>query len=157
MAIEIPEIIVHILRKSGFDCRTTLAHINLETIAEIEEFANENREILNGSRYENMVPFKFVPGHRIILRNFPNYIEQVKNMESNIEQKLNLSQFPYLLKCFIETAQSHANKSVKAFRYSEHIQSFSTYIYMMCGKSCYDTLSANLPIPKASTVRKLYK
>lgn len=154
LGVEIPEIVTHILKKSGFDCRTTLALINLETIAEIEEYVNENCEILVGSSFENMVPFSFLPGHRIILRNMFEYMDQLKNSESNIERKMDLSQFPYLLKCFIETAQSHANKSVKAFRYSEHIQSFSTLIYMMCGKSCFETLTANLPIPKASTVRK---
>lgn len=157
LGVKIPEILINILKQSGFDCRSTLALINLENIAEIEDFTNENREVLLGSIYENMIPFKFLPAHRIFIRNLSNYIDQLKNHESSIEQKMNLSQFPYLLKCFIETAQSHASKNVKAFRYTEHIQSFSTYIYMMCGKSCYETLSANLPIPKASTVRRFYK
>lgn len=157
LGVEIPGIVRNILTEAGFNCRTTLGLINSDIITDIEEFANENREILIGSSYENKVLFKFLPAHRILVRNMSNYMDQLRNSESNIEQKMNLSQFPYLLKCFIETAQSHANKSVKAFRYSEHIQSFSTCIYMMCGKSCYETLSANLPIPKASTVRKFYK
>lgn len=156
LGINIPQIVTNILTKSGFNCRTTLALINAETITEIEEYVNENRAVLVGSCYENVDPFKFLPAHRIVLRTISNYLDRLK-MNESVEQKMDMSQFPYLLKCFIETAQSHANKSVKAFRYSEHIQSFSTYIYMMCGKSCYETLSANLPIPKASTVRKLYK
>jgi hypothetical protein len=126
LGVEIPEVVTNILKKSGFNCRTTLALINLETIDEVEEYVNENRGVLVGSSYKNMVPFKFLPAHRILLRNMSNYMDQLKNSASEIEQKMDLSQFPYLLKCFIETAQSHANKSVKGFRYSEHIHALYT-------------------------------
>lgn len=64
--------------------------------------------------------------------------------------------FSHLLNMLINNAKYNSNKDPKGYRYDECIRYFATYIYIMCGKACYETLSANLPIPKAQTIRTYF-
>lgn len=152
LGIEIPKIIVKILEESGFNCKATLILLNADSIVEIENYVNENRAILVGTNYETIFPFKLLPGHRMLLRNIPQYVEQLKNSEGKSEPNMDTSQYPYMLKCLIETAESNANKSKKGHRYNDTIRYLAIYVYQMCGKSLYEMLSANLPIPAPSTI-----
>lgn len=60
--------------------------------------------------------------------------------------------FSNLLYEFITSALKNFKKTPNQYRYSEIIKHFSIYVYMMCGRNLYETLSRNLPIPAASTV-----
>lgn len=66
-----PAIVVKILRVSFFDCRAALAAINDGSIADIEEFLEDHREILDDSVYSKQFPFKFLPGHKAIILAIP--------------------------------------------------------------------------------------
>lgn len=152
---KIPERVIWILKATGFDRKYSLREITADCILSIEEFINNNRNTISGipeeSIYSKIHPFKLLPGDRRFIVNIPKYIEQIDDTETT---KWNLSEFSFILKCLIDTAQENSNRNIKSFRYSKAIQAFSTYLYLMCGRSCYDTLCANLPIPQSSTVGK---
>lgn len=147
----IPNDIELILERNGFDSKLALESLDENLIAEIEQQANDDRSILANTSYENVVTFKFKPGHRIYLLN----LRKQMNLWSEAENvSHDTSAFSYMLQKFVQTAEAHVGKHPKGCRYDKSIQLFSTYIYLMCGKNCYETLSANLPIPSANAIRR---
>lgn len=160
---KIPECLIYILNESGFNTKLTLETLNSEYIKQIEFFFNANYEKLchglSGSIYENIEPFSIVPGHRALIERIPQFIAKIKTDCSSIfiEPNRSSNQFSYILKLLIETAERNYGRAAKSYRYNEKIQYFATYIYLMCGRACYETLSANMPIPQANTIRKISK
>lgn len=152
----IPEIVIKVLKAAGYVTESILKLINEEEINKIEEYVRKNRIILKGTSYENENNFEFLPGHRVFLSNLPNDIGRMKEVNKNLPQieksTANCSHFPFMLKALIETAESNSNGHPSGNRFNKNVQDFATYIYMMCGRACYDTLSANLPIPKSNTI-----
>lgn len=151
---KIPEHIVKILISSGFDCEIALKELSLDCIKDIEQFVQCNRDLVSGTQYESVGNFRFLPGHRSLILGLPKYVEKLAEnsiQNRNQHQQLNLT---VILHNLLETVRSNENKHPKSFRYSEIIRHFSTYIFLMCGRACYETLSANLPIPTAGTICK---
>ena len=62
--------------------------------------------------------------------------------------------FSVILKELILTAIHNGNLSKNNAEYSDIIRYFSTYIYLIGGRSCYEVLSQNLPLPSRSTICK---
>lgn len=154
-----PKVLIYILTESGYDSKAALTHFKCEDITYIEEFFNKNYERLCsgllGSKYENIQPFKILPGHCVFLQNIPTYLKQDLKRDRPISNAVqNSSIFTCILKSLIETAESNSDRNPTGKRYDEIIRYFSTYLFLMSGKSCYETLSANLPIPQANTIRK---
>lgn len=142
----IPELIKKVLKAAGFDSITTLQLLTEESIKDIENFVNEN------SIEESSKQFKFLPGHRALLLNLAKKVQMIDNEKTElVHQNSDLS---VLLKSLVEVAKSNANKNPKGNRYSDLVKYFSMYIYLLSGKACYETLCANLPIPKAETICK---
>lgn len=152
-ALEIPDYIVNILRNSGFESLSALALLEANSIDEIEKFVNENRLLVVDTIYNNKKEFKFLPGHRALLLNLPRNIEKYQNSNKHSSHP-NYEKFPSVLKSLFEAAESNIGKHPNAARYNDIIRYFSTYIYLLCGKACYETLCANLPLPKAGTICK---
>lgn len=153
MKDKIPKDIELILHRSGFDSKSALQSIDEKAIVEIEKHANEDRSVLSDTSYENTTNFKFKPGHRIFLLN----LSKQEILWSETDEEIShddTTHFSLMLRTFIRTAEEHHGKHPKGCRFDEINRSFSTYIYLMCGKACYETLSANLPIPKADTICK---
>lgn len=103
---EIPADVKQILIECSFDTEVSLLGIDISTIAEIECYINENRQILQNTSYESVNSFKFKPGHRILLLNLS---EQIKLKESAESEKLlqpKACEFSYILKKFIESAET---------------------------------------------------
>lgn len=143
-----PSEIAQILTGSGYDTLLSLQSIDLAAINDIEEYVNIDRSMIRGTSYENFEYFRFKPGHR-------SFIIQVVHKIQNINlsnEKSHSSVFSYVLKKLIETAEANFNKDPKQCRYSEEVRYFATYIYLLCGKNCYEVLAANLPLPKANTI-----
>lgn len=82
----VPEIVVNILRASGFDSKAALEIITRETIADIEEYVEEHRELLRNSVYRDQIPFKLYPGHKAIILGMPKRIEQCVRLNNAIAQ-----------------------------------------------------------------------
>lgn len=153
---EVPAFLKKMIIASGYDCELALRILSPNDIAVIEEFIQTKRELLLGTRYESMATFKFLPGHKQIILNIPTYIDQYRAKSVNeISKSLSdFTQLPTVLKSLVEVIEQNNGKHPKAFRYTETIRYFAIYIFLMCGRSCYDTLCANLPIPKSDTIGK---
>lgn len=74
--------------------------------------------------------------------------------DSNIE--LDTGKFSVILTELLRTAEQNFKKSKHANQYNDIIKYFSTYIFLLCGRTCYETLHKNLPIPSTKTIRKQY-
>lgn len=156
---QIPKPLVYILNESGFNTKIALKNIIPEkTITQVENFFNKNYDKLKkgllGSIYENVLPFNIVPGHRIFIESLPQYMDLVKIENQPQLLKEIPNDFSLILRLLIETAEKNSKRDPKSRRFNENIQHFATYVYLMCGRSCYETLSANLPIPQANTICK---
>lgn len=146
--------IINILMRSGYDCKLALLGLNKESVEEIETYANKNRSVLENTSYQNMKEFSFKPGHKCIIIDLPNQIRLLEKAESDEKMQYRMSDFSLILKTFIETAELNHGRDPKGYRYNDINRFFSTFIYLFCGRACYDTLCANLPIPQTNTIRK---
>lgn len=146
--------IINILMKSDFDSKSSLLGLNSESIKEVEQYANKNRTVIENTSYQNMKKFSFKPGHKCTIIDLPNQVKRLEKSEADENMPSKMSDFSLILKTYIDTAESNHGREPKGFRYNDINRYFSTYIYLFCGKSCYETLSANLPIPHANTIRK---
>lgn len=77
---KLPTYIVDALIYSGFDTKIALSSIKSEDINAIEQFVNENPdkfvESFKTSIYENIKPFKLIPGHRALILNIPTVLKE---------------------------------------------------------------------------------
>lgn len=85
--------IVELLIAAGYDSKTAIKSFsNSNTFIQMESFINGNRDrfktILKGTKYENLVPFKFLPGHTALLSGLPEYIVEL-NKNKNQYKKSN--------------------------------------------------------------------
>lgn len=170
MGFEVPISLKYILLKCGYDSIISIRQICEERIEELQNFIEKNKnEILFNEKY-NMLDdintyqtqrkFEFLPGHKNILLDLPKHIQmmQSKNaLESALFQNVacdNEDEYSLILRELIESAKRNQNKSKHAFNYNDTIKYFSTYIFLLCGRTCYETLCKNLPIPSTKTVCK---
>lgn len=159
-----------ILLSSGYDNYLSIKNIGENDILLIENYANrklsdviKNLNCCFSDIYKVDIEkkqFQFVPGHRSIMLNFCEYASPnepftyLKNLEEMCTSLKNQPEFSNLLKELMESALRNFKKSPNNYRYSEVIQHFCTYIYIMCGRHCYETISGNLSVPAATTVLK---
>lgn len=89
---KLPQGLENIIIESGFDSESTLATINPTTIKSIEEYVNENKDLLKGTTYESLIAnnleFKLKPGHKAIILSLPNQLKEYEK-KSGKESKLN--------------------------------------------------------------------
>lgn len=150
---KIPKDIVKILDACSFDTDLSFWAITAETIDDIEEFVNDDLSVLENTSYEGVNKFKLKPGHKSFILNLPIRLTYLK--EKQIDEPCKISEFSQILRTFIETAEANFGNHPNGFRYDQINRHFSTFIYLMCGRACYDALSANLPIPQASTIGEI--
>lgn len=55
----------------------------------------------------------------------------------------------------IDVLKRNQGKSKNARQYNDAIRLFSTYIFLLCGRTCYETLSKSLPMPSTKTICKI--
>lgn len=80
-----------------------------------------------------------------------NFLNQAFNFTQAVENHPSL---PVILKEMIKTALRNAEYVKNHAQYSDIIRYFATYIYIIGGRSCYEVLYENLPLPSVSTVCK---
>lgn len=156
---QIPQCVVYILNESGFNSKIALKNIiPQKSIKQIEAYFNKNYEKLCcgliGSIYENIYPFSIAPGHRILIESLSQYVDLIKTVNKSHKFNETSNGFSFVLKLLIETAEKNSGRRPTGHRFDENIQLFATYLYLMCGRSCYENLNANLPIPHANTICK---
>lgn len=148
---KVPNDILILLENSGFDSLLSLEKIDAKDVSEIEEYFKCNPSKLKGTSYENMSPFKLLPGHKKFVLGLPSRIKNIRQKVRPEEAITECSDFAFVFKELIDVATSNSGKDPHGVRYTDVIRYFATYIYLHCGKQCYETLCANLPLPKAST------
>lgn len=152
---KIPNDLVKILDACGFDSELSFWSItSSDTIDDIEEFVNGDLSVVENTSYEGVNKFKLKPGHKSFILNLPSRLNSFKGVQNDVSYET--PNFSQILRTFIETAEANFGKHPNGFRYSEINRHFSTLIYLMCGRACYDTLCANLPIPQASTIGEVF-
>lgn len=113
--------------------------------------------------YKEQDIFQFLPGHRNIwlslrenIDNMQASMQAVNNSASNSDALINSvpEEYTVILTEFLKTAKINSNKSKHAYQYSEIVKYFSTYIFLLCGRTCYETLNRNLPMPSTKTICK---
>lgn len=155
--------LVKILKASGYCSNIALSGLNQDKICSLEKYVSNNlRNLLTNSVYtEDLAEdgdFSFLPGHAAILLALPDCVKKFESNNTsktpNLSEYINFLPLSFLMKEMIKTAVENSSKDAKHRKFSSVIQNFSTYIYMMCGKSCYEVLCQNLPLPQANTIRK---
>lgn len=174
MECKVPMSLKYILWKSGYDTIISVKQMNEKRIEELESFIQKKRsEILLDTTlnenydmsgdmcvYQKQTTFQFLPGHKKILFDLPEQIQKMQSelalqSTSNHDYALNnANEYSIILSELINSAKRNKNKSKHAFHYDDTIKFFSTYIFLLCGRTCYETLTKNLPIPSTKTVCK---
>ncbi|XP_055308257.1 uncharacterized protein LOC129572338 [Sitodiplosis mosellana] len=124
------------------------------------------------SAYKDQDVFEFLPGHRIILLGLRDNIEYMQshalndglkgfdklmtNAGTNVVHE-HTGEYSVILTELLKTAKNNSNKSKHAYQYNDIVRYFSTYIFLLCGRTCYETLSKNLPIPSTKTILRCIK
>lgn len=151
----VPDFLIKLLKNAGYDTGFSVKLLNNELVDQLESFANEQNP-------KPEQPVKILPGHRATLLALPSTVE---NYEKNIDESIALSRnsissrthscedthFSFILSKLIETAKKNMNKDPNHRRYPQELHYFAMYMYIMCGKSAYEVLSKNIPLPQAST------
>lgn len=172
----IPKSLKILLQTCGYNSLLSLKQISIEKIRTMEQFIQMNRakilRELNGidenaaGIYKEQVHFAFLPGHRNILLDFPKHIADMQNsmriqsvsnqiLGENVRKAEFSREFSHILNQMITTAEMNMNKKSKhKNEYTDDVKYFSTYIFLMCGRTCYETLSKNLPMPSTKTICK---
>lgn len=149
---ELPKFVVDVLKTCAFTNITSLKEINSEIVNEIEEFCNENQELLSnsmiGTVYEHMKPFKFLPGHRLLILKLPKYCEDFSTETPSDD----LPSDSTAMRALKENARVNLSRAESGKRYNMISKTYAIYLYLMAGKACYESICANLPLPKADTV-----
>lgn len=164
MGEKLPPCLKKILSFCAYDSINSLKQLNVEKVIDMEQYVSDyGHSILSelscchSEKYKSQKKFKFLPGHRSILLCLSHIIEN-----SNIDEKDNYSlsngtpneSFSTILSELTKTAENNYKKPKNNASYCDTVRYFSTYIYLLGGKSCYETLQRNLPIPSTKTIRK---
>lgn len=171
----LPSCVKTILSATGYDSLLSINLINEIQMFEVEQFVNENRNITAkleccfADTYRNLRKFRFLPGHRLLILQLPSYVNVIfernqaaKSTDENQQHAIMIatsgqrdtSRYSFLLKMLIDSADENAGVAKNRYRYDDFLQLFSSYIFLSSGRSCYETLSKNLPIPSKYTICK---
>ena len=179
--IQISQCVKTILYHSGFDTELSIVNMNENDLPQIENYVNHVanasfKALFNTLKccfsdiYKEAIEkqqFKFIEEHKnlilglsakIELKNSsqgaetPFFLEQLKDISRYFKENPAL---PNMIGELLETALKNYKKTPNLNRYSEVIKDFATYIYLLCGRQCYEVLSCNLSLPAASTIGEL--
>lgn len=152
---KLPECIKIILSLCGYNTMSSFRKINLESVTQIERAVNTHfqqqiRELkcCHSTYYINQTDFEFLPGHRDLILSLPEYLPPIEKF--TLEDFTQKTEFSPILSSMIETAQQNANRDVN--KYDDVVRLFSTYTFLLSGRSAYEFLNQNLPLPSTRTI-----
>lgn len=162
----IPNCVKTILTSCGYDTMMALKNISVNSATQIEIHINEQRkttdiiqklDCCNSETYKKQNVFKLLPGHRDFILSLPKLIISHQQCRLNSDESLiqaieRHTGVSVILRELVRTAVQNAARNKE--RYSDIVRNFATYIFLLCGRSCYDVLYENLPLPSISTVCK---
>lgn len=170
----VPKCIQVILNCCGFNHPASWRNFSDGSISEINEhmrkFSRRNvRKLLvdctlHGcptAHYKNLDEknvFTLLPGHRVLITEIAKCIEQDRQniVDENFCATLlkTYPDFSLMMKEIIQSAIGNSQVSKYFSRYTDIMKYFATYVFNMCGRSCYTFLYKNLPLPSPTTVCK---
>lgn len=170
----LPNCIKTILSHAGYDNLFVISGLNEQSVAQTEEYVNsngngiiENLDCCHADEYKSSIAnksFKFLPGHKklilmvgeIVAKSIASQEDHRDSQMTNIWNALDSFEpaLPNILKLLIKEALKNIQVTDNLNRYDDIIKYFAIYVYLMCGRQCYEVLSSNLAMPAASTVGK---
>lgn len=169
----IPECVQKILNENGFTSELSLLSIDDEMLKNVEKYTNEFLKVVindldccHSAAYKSQIAekkFQFAPGHKALILQLPRQLQdnldktpsmsQFEAMHANVEGLFGDSPaLTNILKALVRDSFNNFQKPSTRNRYSDTIKYFATYLYMMCGRKCYEVLQSNLAMPAVSTV-----
>lgn len=171
----IPKCVQEILSSCGFNHPLSLEKISDECLSQIEDHMRKfsqntikkfdcTHHGCSIAHYKDQKIFKLLPGHRMLIISMAKCVNQnlqktvLKTSDAmllkNIETHPGLSK---IMKGMIQTGMDNSQRPKNKFEYTDTIRYFATYVFNMCGRSCYSVLYKNLPLPAFSAVCKYDK
>lgn len=155
----VPVCIKNVLIFRGYNTLLSLRSISAESIVRIENYMNENvgdiiqrLDCCYNDSYKEQKTFKFLPGHYDFLLILPKYInDERQSLKQSVENNLG---FPVIMEELIYTSLGNKTVDKHSAQYSDVDRNFATYIFILCGRSCYEVLYKNFPLPSISTIRE---
>lgn len=152
----------HVLCQFGYDNVASLKCLTETNIIALEQEIDRNRKMIEGLKlkcnhiqnYKVQEPFRFLPGHKQLLLDWCKCLGKCITSEPSEEKFAEHSSFQPILREMILSSISNYNKAPNIRRFSTVLMEFSTYLYILAGRQCYEVLASNLPLPKAGTVGK---
>lgn len=156
----VPLCIKLFLNICGFNTFLSLRNITTNTIIEIEDHINKHHKMkiqdltcCYSEFYQNQLDFKLLPGHRAFLLEISKCLSIKNDRETRNETATSSSSsFSMILRKLIETARKNGMVDKNHHTFDDIIRFFSTNIFLLCGRRCYEVLHRNLPFPSISTV-----
>lgn len=154
----LPECLKKILNFCGYNTMLSLQSISVQIVRGMEQFMNDGPsgcEIIKSlnccysETYGAQSEFHFLPGHKAAILALPNIVAEYRNQT---QYKIP-SHFPFVLRKLIETAE--INKYKLRPTYTEAIKSFAAFLFLKCGRSSYEFLCHNLPLPSIQFICKI--
>lgn len=149
---KVPGCVKKVLDVCGYDTLMSIFGIKDDSISQIEDIMNgqfgstiQSFDCSHAEYYKQQTRFRFLPGHADFLRaisklEFPNSNNEAMN-ESTPTLQAMVNEFQNA------TGRNRA-------KYSDFVRYFATYIFLKAGRSCYEFLNSNLPLPSVKTVCK---
>lgn len=162
VGVHIPDEITQILNALGYDCSIAIDHIDDSEINIIEKnvgvkWVEYFKNSVYYSSWDGQQAFSFLPGHRKLIKALGQNVtafEKAQKSESVFKDWLE-DFFPnasHIMKELLKSLKENDNVAQHQRRYSETLQWFAVYVYMLAGKSAYEVLCSHLPIPQVSTI-----
>lgn len=159
---KVPKCIEEILNCCGYNHPLSWENFSCESLAEIENCMRSFNQSkiqkfdcsLHGcptAHYKDQKLFKLLPGHRTLITAIVKCVDQ--NHEKNSDELPLATKSSVIMKEFIKSAIEN-ERSANNNTYSDVMRNFATYIFNMSGRSCYNVLYKNLPLPSIATVCK---
>lgn len=144
----------------GYDSAFSLKEIKQNNVTEIEKYLSDNcmnqiRELdcRHSDHYKKQTIFKFLPGHETFILILPKHISKYEQARESKVVELK-GRYSFILEEMIATAEANLFKHPSHARYPDSIRFFATAVFLLSGKSVYELLRANLPLPSVKTICK---
>lgn len=156
-----------IMIRNGYDCDLSLSTINEKSFEDIENYTIQHLRnsiitlnCCHSDTYKTDIlanKFQFSPGHKQLIlycvQKVKDKLYSSQSTSSEICERIrNEPALSKILKEIVKTAFENFGKTPNLNRYSETVKYFSTYVYMLCGRKCYEVLQSNFLLPAVSTV-----
>lgn len=165
---QVPDCIKKFLCSCGYDTSMSIQSISQDSIAFIENHINSyGRQVIqqldccHSEFYKKQDTFYLLPGHRDLLIGLAKFlaksdINAMSDHVVNIHLELERPAFSRIMKELIKTALVNEHNGKNNSKYTDIIRNFATYIFLLSGRSCYQVLYENLPLPSVETVCKCF-